>query len=152
MNRLLIAAAGIAVAVVLFLVFRPGGDDDGTGPPPAPPPPATTGETGETGTRSVPPPPTTPKRVRAVVQIPILVQGGKPVGGIKRATVAKDRVVVLVVSSDVADEVHLHGYNIMRDVAPGTPARLRFRATIPGQFEAELEDRGLQIANITVKP
>ena len=152
MNRLLIAAAGIAVAVVLFLVFRPGGDDDGTGPPPAPPPPATTGETGETGTRSVPPPPTTPKRVHAVVQIPILVQGGEPVGGIKRATVAKDRVVVLVVSSDVADEVHLHGYNIMRDVAPGAPARLRFRATIPGQFEAELEDRGLQIANITVKP
>jgi len=65
--------------------------------------------------------------------------------------VAKDRVVVLVVRSDVADEVHLHGYNVMRDVEPGTPARLRFRATIPGQFEAELEERGLQIANITVR-
>ena len=92
-----------------------------------------------------------PKPAPAIVQIPIVVQGGKPVGGIKRATVKKDRVVVLVVRSDVADEVHLHGYNIMRDVEPGTPARLRFRATIPGQFEAELEDRGLQIANITVR-
>jgi hypothetical protein len=40
----------------------------------------------------------------------------------------------------------------MRDVAPGSPARLRFRATIPGGFEAELEDAGLQIADITVKP
>jgi len=134
-NRLLIAAAGIIVAVVLFLVFRPdGGDDDSTSPPPTTP-------TRETGTRSVP----------AIVQIPIVVQGGTPVGGIKRATVKKDRVVVLVVRSDVADEVHLHGYNIMRDVEPGTPARLRFRATIPGQFEAELEDGGLQIANITVR-
>jgi hypothetical protein len=142
-NRLLIAAAGIVVAVVLFLVFRPdGGGDESTSPPPPPSPPTTS--TSETGTRSVP---TTP----AIVQIPIVVRGGKPVGGIKRATVAKDRVVVLVVRSDVADEIHLHGYNVMRDVEPGTPARLRFRATIPGQFEAELEERGLQIANITVR-
>ena len=149
MNRLLIAAAGIAAAVVLFLVFRPdGGDDDSASPPPPPSPPTTS--TRETGTRSVPPPPPPPKPT--IVQVPIVVRGGKPVGGIKRATVAKDRVVVLVVRSDVADEVHLHGYNIMRDVAPGSPARLRFRATIPGQFEAELEDRGLQIANITVRP
>jgi hypothetical protein len=147
MNRLLIAAAGIVVAVVLFLVLRPdGGDDDSASPSP----PATTSR--ETGTRSVPPPPTGPAPAPAIVQVPIVVQGGKPVGGIKRATVAKDRVVVLVVRSDVADEVHLHGYNVMRDVAPGSPARLRFRATIPGQFEAELEDRGLQIANITVRP
>ena len=141
MNRLVIAAAGIVVAVVLFLVFRPdGGDDSANSPPPRNPP---TTPTSETGTRSVPPP--------AIVQIPIVVQGGKPVGGIKRATVAKDRVVVLVVRSDVADEVHLHGYNVMRDLEPGTPARLRFRATIPGQFEAELEQGGLQIANITVR-
>ena len=142
MNRLVIAAAGIVVAVVLFLVFRPDGGDDITSSPPPPNPPTT--PTSETATRSVPPPP-------AIVQIPIVVQGGKPVGGIKRATVAKDRVVVLVVRSDVADEVHLHGYNVMRDLEPGTPARLRFRATIPGQFEAELEQRGLQIANITVR-
>jgi hypothetical protein len=148
MNRLLIAAAGIAAAVVLFLVFRPdGGDDDSANPPP-PPTPATT-TTRETRTRSVPPPPT-PKP--AIVQVPIVVRGGRPVGGIKRATVAQDRVVVLVVRSDVADHVHLHGYDIMRDVAPGSPARLRFRATIPGRFEAELEDRGLQIADITVRP
>jgi len=139
---LVIAAAGIVVAVVLFLVFRPDGGDDSTSSPP--PPNATTTPTSETATRSVPPPP-------AIVQIPIVVQGGKPVGGIKRATVAKDRVVVLVVRSDVADEVHLHGYNVMRDLEPGTPARLRFRATIPGQFEAELEQHGLQIANITVR-
>jgi len=139
---LVIAAAGIVVAVVLFLVFRPDGGDDSTSSPPPPNP--TTTPTSETATRSVPPPP-------AIVQIPIVVQGGKPVGGIKRATVAKDRVVVLVVRSDVADEVHLHGYNVMRDLEPGTPARLRFRATIPGQFEAELEQRGLQIANITVR-
>jgi hypothetical protein len=147
MNRFLIAAAGIAVAVVLFLVFRPDGDDDSASPPPPPSPPTT--QTRETGTRSVPPP-TTPKP--AVVQVPIIVRGGKPVGGIRRVTVAKNRQVVLLVRSDVSDEVHLHGYDVMRDVGPGKPARLAFRATIPGRFEVELEDRTLQIADITVKP
>jgi hypothetical protein len=145
---LLIAAAGIAVAVVLFLVFRPEGDDDSASPPPPPNPPTTP----TTVSTQPAPPPTTPKPSVAVVQIPIVVRGGKPVGGIKRVTVAKNRVVVLFVRSDAADEVHLHGYNVMRDVAPGSPARLRFRATIPGGFEAELEDAGLQIADITVKP
>ena len=67
-------------------------------------------------------------------------------------TVAKGRRVNLVVSSDVADHVHLHGYDVMRDVAPGRPARIAFRATIVGTVEAELEDSGVQIASITTKP
>lgn len=77
---------------------------------------------------------------------------GAPQGGIVRETVEKDERVVLVVTSDVADEVHLHGYDVTRDVAPGKPARLPFKATIPGRFEVELEDRGVQIADITVQP
>ena len=40
----------------------------------------------------------------------------------------------------------------MSDVAPGAPARIAFRATIPGRFEIELEDRGVQIAELTVNP
>ena len=150
MNRLLIAAAGVAVAVVLFLVFRPDGDDDSANPPPPPPNPPTTPTT--VATQPPPPPPPTTPKPPTVVQVPIVVRGGKPVGGIKRVTVAKNRRVVLVVRSDVADEIHLHGYDISRDVTPGTPVRLPFRATIPGRFEAELEERGLQIADITVKP
>jgi hypothetical protein len=59
---------------------------------------------------------------------------------------------VLVVTSDVVDHVHLHGYDIMRDVGPGQPARIAFRATRVGTVEAELEERGVQIASITAKP
>jgi hypothetical protein len=147
MNRFLIAAAGIAVAVVLFLVFRPDGDDDSASPPPPNPPTTPT-----TVATQPPPPPTTPKPKPAVVQVTIIVLGGKPVGGIRRVTVAKNRQVVLLVRSDVSDHIHLHGYDVMRDVAPGKPARLAFRATIPGRFEVELEDRKLQIADITVNP
>ena len=72
--------------------------------------------------------------------------------GIERASVDEGEQVVLVVRSDVADEVHVHGYDISRDVAAGGTARIRFRATIPGRFEVELEERGVQIAELTVNP
>jgi len=142
MNRLLIAAAGIAVAAVLFIVLRPD-DEEASNPPPPPPPPA------ETTVTTAPPPPPPPPQV---ARVNIVVRGGQPVGGIRRVTVAKNRRVILTVRADVADHVHLHGYDVMRDIAPGRPGRIDFRATIPGRFEVELEDAGLQIADLTVNP
>jgi hypothetical protein len=82
----------------------------------------------------------------------VRVRGGVPVGGIARPTVDKGDQVVLIVTSDVADEVHVHGYDLSRDVSSGQPARIIFRATIVGRFEIELEDRGVPIAELTVNP
>ena len=106
----------------------------------------TTSETTTTTTMTAttPPPPPGPTEIR------IVVVDGAPRGGIVREKVEKNDRVVLIVRSDVSDHIHLHGYDIMRDVAPGKPARLPFKATIPGRFEVELEDRGVQIADITV--
>lgn len=67
-------------------------------------------------------------------------------------TVAKDQRVVVVVRSDVADNVHLHGYDIARDVGPGKPARIAFRATLAGRYEMELEESGLPILDLRVNP
>ena len=124
-----------------------GGDDD-TGAtestPTRPTLPTTTDTT--TTTTQTPPPVEQPTIVR------VRVVGGVPKGGIVRKTVDKGDRVVITVTSDVADEVHLHGYDIMRDVAAGGTARIRFRATLPGRFEVELEDRGVQIADLTVQP
>ena len=85
------------------------------------------------------------------VTIRVLVKGGKPVGGIQRATAKKGQTVAIIVHSDVADEVHVHGYDLHKDVAAGGTVRIAFFATIPGVFEAELESRGLQIVEFTVK-
>lgn len=82
----------------------------------------------------------------------VAVAGGIPEGGIVRETVDKGDKVVLVVTSDVADEIHVHGYDVSRDVVAGGTARVAFDATIPGRFEVELESRGAQIAEITVNP
>jgi hypothetical protein len=40
----------------------------------------------------------------------------------------------------------------MKDVAAGGTVRLTFVADVPGRFEAELEQHGTQIADLTVNP
>jgi hypothetical protein len=97
-------------------------------------------------------PTTTEPRPTGPTAIRIVVRGGRVVGGLRRARLERGERAVLVVRADVSDHVHLHGYDVMRDVSPGRPARLRFRATIPGRFEVELEDRRLQIAQLEVRP
>src|SRR4029079_17561044 len=115
-----------------------------TAPPPTTEaPPTTQAPT----TTDAPPPTTTAPRATTIA---IVVKGGKPVGGVKRFEVAKGTDVVLVVRSDVADEVHLHGYDKHVDVEAGGTARRPFTADIAGVFEAELESRGLQILELTV--
>jgi hypothetical protein len=143
--RLLIVGAAVAAAAVLFVVLRP--DDDGGSASNATT--TTQTQTATAPTATVPPPPPQPP---PPARVPIVVREGQPVGGVRRVTVSKGRRVVLVVTSDVADHVHLHGYNIMRDVAPGQPARISFRATIVGTVEAELEDRRVRLATITTHP
>ena len=83
--------------------------------------------------------------------IPIAIKDGKPAGGITRASVPKGRTVDLVVQSDVADEVHVHGYDLHKDVKAGGQVQIIFKADITGVFEAELENRKLQILELTVK-
>ena len=56
------------------------------------------------------------------------------------------------VRSDVADHVHVHGYDLMKDVEPGETITFSFPAEITGIFEIELEDRGEEIAQLRVDP
>ena len=82
----------------------------------------------------------------------VTVRGGASLGGIVRETARKGDRVVIVVRSDEPDEVHVHGYDLYRDVAPGRPARIAFVADVPGRFAVEFHERGTQIADLTVRP
>jgi len=95
------------------------------------------------------PPPTTAATPRPTA-IVVKVVDGKPQGGIVRRSVSKGDRVVLVVHSDTADEIHLHGYDLSRDVDAGGTVRIPFVADTPGRFEVELENLGVQIAELTV--
>ena len=144
-RKILLVLGGAAAAVVLFVVLRPEGEGDKrTAPPPTTTVPRTATTTARTDTQTPPAP--------EPVEIRIQVRGGRPLGGIKRVRVDRGDSVVLVVGSDEADHVHVHGYDIFWDVAPGRPARLTFRARLAGRFEIELEDRHLLIAELLVRP
>lgn len=141
----------VLLAASVLLLAACGGDDEQAASPP-PPPPATNPPPPPPPQPPQPPQPLPPPPAPQVTTVGIVVRGGEVVGGLQRATVDQGKKVALVVRSDVADEVHLHGYDKSVDVAPGKAARLVFVASIPGRFEVEFEDRGLQIAGITVRP
>jgi hypothetical protein len=141
--RIGLVVGTVVALVVLFLVLRPG-DDDETAATTTATTATTTGET--TTAATTPPPPPGPRRIR------VTVRGGQVAGGVETVRVEQGEQVVLVVRADVSDHVHLHGYDRMADVGPGAPAQLGFRATIPGRFEVELEDRKLRILEVEVRP
>ena len=101
-----------------------------------------------TTTAPPPPPPGPPPPAR----VAIVIGGGLPVGGPRRVTVARGRRVILNVTSDVSDHIHLHGYDLMSDVAPEQPARIDFVADVAGVFECELEDAGLPLFELEIAP
>ena len=74
--------------------------------------------------------------------VSVEVVGGEPVGGHQRVEVGLGSVVAVTVTADTAEEVHVHGYGILRAVSDGRPARFAFTAEIPGVFEVELEGSG----------
>jgi hypothetical protein len=82
----------------------------------------------------------------------IAVEDGTPVGGVAEIEVSKGEPVRLVVRADVADEVHVHGYDLFADVAPDKPAELEFTADADGVYEVELERSQTEIAALTVEP
>jgi len=66
-------------------------------------------------------------------------------------TVNLGDTVLIKVTSGVADEVHLHGYDISSGVDAGHDAEILFEASVPGIFEVELEDAQLQLMELTVR-
>ncbi len=145
MNKILLAAAS---TVALIALIGCGSSDSDSGSSTDTTTTEQTTSTTETTTEET----TTTTEAEKPTEVKVVVVDGAPEGGIVRQTVQKGDRVVLVVTSDVADEIHLHGYDKSRDVAAGGTVRLPFKATIPGRFEAELESRSVQIAEITVEP
>ena len=71
-------------------------------------------------------------------------------GDTGRVPVDAGTAVTLVVTSDVADEVHVHGYDVEAELTPDSPAELAFDATVPGVFEVELHEAGTVLLTLQV--
>jgi plastocyanin len=138
-QRIGLIVAAILVAVLAFVIASPGGDDEGENTSQTTPTTATTGteKTTETQTQATAPP--KPEATK------IDLRGGEVAGGAAEIQVKNGDTVVIVVSSDAPDDIHLHGYDIEKKVEPGKPATFRFKANLEGEFEIEshvAEDAG----------
>jgi len=77
-----------------------------------------------------------------------LLKGGK----VTRLEFKEGDTVKFRVVSDAPEELHIHGYDIAKDLEPGTPVTVSFKATIEGIFEIEYEHAGEQIGELRVEP
>ena len=68
-----------------------------------------------------------------------------------RIAVERDSTVALVITSDVTEHVHVHGFDLFADVAAGETATLVFEADVPGVFEIEFEDSFTFITELEVR-
>ena len=87
----------------------------------------------------------------------IALSGNKVASGPRTIATTKGNTVHIVVTSDKPNTIHLHGYNIERQAAPGKPARFDFKANVEGVFEIEShtwEDAGLEagVSKLQVRP
>lgn len=123
----------MVAASALVLLAACGGDDDtptvAGGQPSETTAPAATPTTAA-GTATTAP---------AGTVLAVTVRGGQVVEGASRQRATLNQPVTIRVTSDAADQVHVHGYEKLVDVAPGRPAEVTFVANIPGVFEVELE-------------
>jgi plastocyanin len=136
-QRIGLIVAAVIVAVLAFVIASPGGDDssDKTSQTNATTAPSKTTGTGTDATSA----PAQPQATK------IDIRGGKVAGGPAEIHAKNGDTVVIVVSADAPDDVHLHGYDIEKPVEPGKPATFRFKANLEGEFDIEshkAEDAG----------
>jgi len=70
--------------------------------------------------------------------VAVTLAGGRVSTPSRRVRTRAGTPVRLTVTSDVADEVHVHGLDLTLPLVPGQPAVLDFTPTAQGTFEVEL--------------
>lgn len=128
----LLAAAAI-VAVIAFVVLRPGSDD----PDPLASRDAVTATTRAQATTPAEPKPSVP-----------VLRPSKP----RTLRFESGETIRFSVVSDAADEIHVHGYDRSKEVSAGRRVTMSFKATIEGIFEIELEQSGRELGTLEVSP
>lgn len=134
----------LAVVLTVLVVLAGCGGDDGS--------PVTTAVETTVETTSPPPPPAPKPKPAQPKAIVIVVDQGRPRGGIKRPKLEQGARIVLVIRSDAGEAVHVHGYDVERPLRPGTPLRIPLTLTIPGRFEVELHHPDALLAVLEVRP
>ena len=153
-QRIAILLAAVVVLAGGFLLASGSDDDekDDAAQTTQPAPPSTVGETApnEPENPAATTPATTeqpPPRVET-----IQIRDKKAVGEPKTLKFDSGETVRLRFESNVAEEVHIHGYDKYVQVPADGSARTRFKADAEGIFEIEAHSTGELLAKLQVSP
>jgi hypothetical protein len=141
-QRLSFLGIAVVIAIVAIVVLADSSEDPATPPADNADATATPTEGASAADTPTPTPTPTPKPQ------PPLLDGSKVV----KLEFTEGDTVRFRVKSDAAEEVHVHGYNIAKDVEPGQVTTVSFPASITGIFEIEYEHAKQQIAELRVNP
>ena len=86
-----------------------------------------------------------------VTRLTLVLEDGEVTGDTPLAQLTLGRPVRLEVTSDVADELHVHGVDETVDLVPGQTAALEFTPESPGRFEVELHDARRVLTRLQVR-
>ena len=82
----------------------------------------------------------------------IKVEDGVKASGLDIISVGIGETVRFEVEADIADEVHVHGYDLSFGTIPNQAILVEFLADATGIFEVEIEGLALPIVDIEVTP
>lgn len=129
----------VPAAVLVLLTGCSTGTDPGAGPAPSAAP-----ATAPTGAAP------SPATAAEGTVIDVSYTGGRITGVASRVPVAVGERVLLRVTSDVAEQVHVHGYDVSVDIPAGGTGEVAFVADQPGSWEVELHEAGRPLFSLRV--
>jgi len=149
--KLAVVVLAGAAAIALFIVL--GNDDSDDAEPATTQTTATADEDDQAGAGDEKKPDGGGGPQEAAQKVPrIVIVGGEPQGGVQNLEFTTGEEVRFEVVSDIAEHVHVHGYDVIQDVEPGKPVLFAFPADVDGVYEVELEDSHVPIAELTISP
>jgi hypothetical protein len=92
-----------------------------------------------------------PEETLRGVEVSVAVRDGKVRPKPRRVEVERDSRVRLLVTSDVDDELHVHGYDIEEPLEAGRTTTVEFVADQAGVFEVETHETGLTLLQLEVR-
>ena len=142
-HRLTYAPVTLAAAACVALLAGCGA---GSAPITAPGTPTAS----SSGSPSVPPTTSSTPTGEPVVEVAVRVEGGAVTPAPANVPVPLGSDVELTVTSDVADEIHVHGYDVGTQVPAGGTVTLELTADQAGTFEVETHESELLLLKLVV--
>jgi len=136
-SRIALLGAAAVVAVVAIVIIGSGGSDSKDSTTAA----QTTSATGTPGSSTAPTP------AKPAIQV-ITIENGKAIGGVQTVSVKQGDRARFKVVSDADHEIHLHGFDIAKDVKAGGSVTYDVKTDAPGIYEFEIEETGTKIGQV----